>query len=92
VRTVEPYKVPLVQILCLKGGLQLWLMQVKHTRKHLKMERERGFRMVNLSNGHFIGCRPWCDTQLYACPDGLRACCACQHGESFETAMEAIDG
>lgn len=86
-RQKAPYRVPLVQILFLKGGFKLWRMQVAHTKKHLQMERAGGIRLVNLTDGHFIGHRPWCSTELFACPNGRRACCPCLHGETPERAM-----
>lgn len=86
-RAAEPYKMPLLDIV--RGGWHLWRSQVKHTRKHLALERERGYRLRNLNDGHFMGFRPWCDTQLYPCPDSRRACCMCQHGETPDQAMEA---
>lgn len=71
----------------IKGGFKLWRIQVNHTKKHLHMERAGGIRLVNLTDGHFIGHRPWCSTELFACPNGRRACCMCMHGETPERAM-----
>lgn len=84
-RTVKPFTPKLR--LFRRGGLARWRLQRAHTQKHLLNEHERGFRLVHLGNGHFMGFRPWCDTKLYHCPDlpGVM-CCMCQHGESQEAA------
>ena len=57
--------------------------QKKFTKYHRARETQAPFRLSSLNEGHFLGTRSWCDTQLRPCPDfPWRRCCPCSHQEA----------